>query len=71
MSWVEVWMEFRILSLNSMIILHYLQWKIRTAPVKISNGSELNKLTVLKFTVNEVARKLERLRGGPDDDEYE
>jgi len=40
------------------------------APVRIFNGPESSRLTVLNFTVNEVAKKLERLRGdksgGPD-----
>jgi len=33
------------------------------APVKIFNGLESSRLTVLNFTVEEVAKKLERLRG--------
>jgi len=41
------------------------------APVRIFNGPESSRLTVLKFTVEEVAKKLEQLRGdkygGPDD----
>jgi len=41
------------------------------ASVRIFNGPESSRLTVLNFTVEEVAKKLERLRGdkssGPDD----